>query len=71
VLAHANLGVALAASGDKDRAMTALKKACDLGLARRLTLQEFRAIGAPIDALKGRPDFDAMVKSAWPRAAQK
>lgn len=71
VLAHANLGVALAASGEKDRAMNALKRACDLGLARRLTLQEFMAIGPAIDSLKARADFDQMIKTAWPRAAQK
>lgn len=69
VLAHTNLGVAFAASGDKDRAMEALKRACELGLARRLTYQEFMAIGAPIESLKSRADFDAMVKSAWPRSA--
>jgi tetratricopeptide (TPR) repeat protein len=70
VLAHANLGVAWAASGEKDRAMTALKKACELGLPRRLTFQEFMAIGPAIESLKARADFNAMVRAAWPRAAR-
>ncbi len=68
VLAHANRAVALAASGDKDHAMESLKRACELGLSRRLTYQELMAIGPSIQSLKSHPEFEPTIRAAWPKA---
>lgn len=69
VLAHTNRALALAASGDRDHAMESLKKACELGLSRRLTYQELMAIGPAIQSLKTHPEFEPTVRAAWPKAA--
>jgi tetratricopeptide (TPR) repeat protein len=67
-LAHANLGIARAVKNDREGAMQSLSAAVELGLARRLTLAEFLAIGPPIDKLKNHPDFAPMVHRAWPKS---
>jgi tetratricopeptide (TPR) repeat protein len=67
-LAHANLAIARALAGNEEGAMSAFEAAFDTGLARRLTLSDFLAIGRPIEALKDHPGFTAMVKRAYPSA---
>ena len=65
-LALANLAIARSLAGNAEGAMTAFEQAFESGLARRLTLSDFLAIGRPIEALKGHPKFPAMVKRAYP-----
>ncbi len=65
-LAYANLAIARSLAGNRDGAISAFEKAFDSGLARRLTLHDFMAIGKPIDALKAHPGFAEMVKRAYP-----
>jgi tetratricopeptide (TPR) repeat protein len=67
-LAHANIGIAYAMKNDRDGAIRALARAFDCGLSRKLTLDEFLAIGPAIDNLKSHPDFVAMVRRAWPKS---
>jgi tetratricopeptide (TPR) repeat protein len=68
-LAHANIGIAYSLKNDRDGAIKALGRAFDCGLSRKLTLDEFLAIGPAIDKLKSHPDFVAMVRRAWPASA--
>ena len=68
-LAYTNLAIARVVTGDKEGAIDALHRAFDLGLARRLTLAEFLAIGPAIEKLKDHPDFAPMVRRAWPKSA--
>jgi tetratricopeptide (TPR) repeat protein len=70
VLAHANLSVAFAAAGEREKAIKALRKACELGLPRRLTYAELMAMPA-IRSLESHPEFEALVREAWPRTAGK
>lgn len=65
-LAHANLAIARAMLGDRTGAIEALEDAFEAGLARRLTLDDFMAIG-PIKTLEELPEFQAMVKRVYPR----
>jgi tetratricopeptide (TPR) repeat protein len=65
-LAYANLAIARSLAGNGDGAIDAFEHAFDSGLARRLTLKDFLAIGPPIEAIKNHPGFGAMVKRAYP-----
>lgn len=67
-LAHANLAIARSLAGDVKGAIRAFEQAFESGLARRLTLSDFLALGPPVEALEGHEQFVTMVKRAYPKA---
>ena len=65
-LAFANLAIARSLGGKKTDAIRAFEKAFESGLARRLTLRDFLAIGPPVAGLEDHPDFEPMIRRAYP-----
>lgn len=67
-LAHANLAIAKSLMNDMEGAFSALQKAFESGLARRLSKKEFLKIGPAIEKLRAHPGFPQLLRSAWPQS---
>ncbi len=65
-LAHANLAIAKSLMNDVEGAFSALQKAFESGLARKLSKKEFLKIGPAIERLRSHPGFAELLRSAWP-----